>query len=216
MQNDFFHDQAVFTLSAEQKVLYLFTLCECSKKNSDVISLSTNYISAVLNMSADDVLRNIEVVENAGLFCPQKDAKRRGKTRNDGESLGVRRPTDITDITNERNVTNETYERTDIAPSSPSDTLEAVEEFRSVREILESRKVSPKVQRSWLNAFPDPEWITSEIRKSLCWEDANPKRKKKNYGAFMTNWLSRGWDRRRHEPIKKSLLEQMREGDPAL
>ena len=213
LQNDFFHDQRVFSLSASQKVLYLFTLCECSKKNVDTVSFTVQYITAVLQMSENDVLENIQAIEKTGLFCRQKDAERRGKTRARGKSLGV---IPATNVTNERNETNVTYERTDIAPSSPSDKLEAIAEFEPIRSILESRKVSVKIQRSWLEAYPDPDWLLSEIRKALSWEIANPKRTKKNFGAFMTNWFSRGWDRRRHEPLKKSLLDELREGDAAL
>lgn len=99
---------------------------------------------------------------------------------------------------------------TDISSEQSRDLLEALPEFSSISELLKLRRVSTKVQASWLAAFPDAHWVIGEIMKAVAWEEANPKRRKVNFGAFLTNWFSRGWDRRRHDPLAgKSLKEQM-------
>lgn len=105
---------------------------------------------------------------------------------------------------------------TDISSEQSRDLLEALPEFSSISELLKLRRVSSKVQASWLKAFPDPVWIIGEIMKAVAWEEANPKRRKVNFGAFLTNWFSRGWDKRRHEPQKKSVLEMFAAGDGEL
>lgn len=73
---------------------------------------------------------------------------------------------------------------------------DVIPEFESSRALLAARGVSPDVQRRWLEAFPDAEWVLREIRAAAAWEVSNPKRKKINFAAFITNWLKRGWDRR--------------------
>ena len=51
--------------------------------------------------------------------------------------------------------------------------------------------VSEKVQRAWIATYHgDLAWIRSELNKAYAWVEANPRRKKKDYGRFLTNWLS--------------------------
>lgn len=103
------------------------------------------------------------------------------------------------------------------AESVPAELSSApVPGLESLESVFQERNVSSKLQATWLNAFPDPSWICSEIRKALAWEAANPNRKKKNFGAFMTRWMTSGWDKRRYEPHKKSILEMFSEGDKKL
>lgn len=71
-------------------------------------------------------------------------------------------------------------------------------ELGLISDVLIYRNVKPELAISWLSAFPDSSWIVSEVRKALAWETANPKRFKRNFGAFMTNWMNKGWDQRRH------------------
>lgn len=58
-------------------------------------------------------------------------------------------------------------------------------------------KVKQSVQERWLAAYPDAQWVKQEILKALAWEAANPKKRSKDFGRFMTNWLSNGWERYR-------------------
>lgn len=64
-------------------------------------------------------------------------------------------------------------------------------------DVFTDRDVSSKITGSWEMAYPDPAWVIGEIHKAIAWENANPTRRKKDFGRFMTNWLNKGWDRRR-------------------
>jgi len=83
----------------------------------------------------------------------------------------------------------------------PTAEIVVLSEFSPLEEIFKTRRVTEKMQRAFLDAFPDPEWISQEVRRAVAWEEANPKRKKKDFPKFLMNWFSNGWDSRRHTPI---------------
>lgn len=85
----------------------------------------------------------------------------------------------------------------------------AIPDYSSLSETFLERKVDLKVQRSWAEAFPDREWVVAEIRKALAWELSNPTRRKKNFSAFITRWLTKGWDYRKTEstPVRRGIEE---------
>lgn len=77
-------------------------------------------------------------------------------------------------------------------------TTGAVEELRGDDFVEDSlRSVSQTAQRVWLKAYPDAEWIKSEILKAIAWLEVNPKRRPKSFARFMANWLSSGWEKYR-------------------
>lgn len=68
LENTFFQDQSVFALNAEQKMLYLFILCEASKKNEERIKLRISYISALLRIDMSIVHRDFLLISHLGLL----------------------------------------------------------------------------------------------------------------------------------------------------
>jgi hypothetical protein len=68
LQNDFFHDQAIFGLTNDQVVLYLFILCECSKKNCGSLTLVTSYIYAMRKIDEQQIVSDLEALSHAGLL----------------------------------------------------------------------------------------------------------------------------------------------------
>lgn len=77
--------------------------------------------------------------------------------------------------------------------------VEVIPEFSKIEKILLERKVSELAQRNILQAFPEPDWVIAEIYKMIAWESTNPGKRKKNFGRFAMNWLTRSWDSRRHK-----------------
>jgi hypothetical protein len=53
----------------------------------------------------------------------------------------------------------------------------------------------------WEEIYKDRAWIDAEQQKARAWLAANPDRKIKNFGRFMTNWLNKGWNGRSAEQI---------------
>lgn len=59
-----------------------------------------------------------------------------------------------------------------------------------VNTSVEEYEIESSVIDAWFSAY-DAEWLTREIKKAVAWLKANPKRKKKDYARFFTNWLNR-------------------------
>lgn len=95
---------------------------------------------------------------------------------------------------NIRNKNKEKYSSAEVA--SPA-SCGAIDPFdcEGTREALS--KVKRSVQERWLAAYADANWIKQELLKALAWEAANPRKRSKDFGRFMTNWLSNGWERYR-------------------
>lgn len=75
-------------------------------------------------------------------------------------------------------------------------------------------KIKTIIQEKWLKLYPDVDWIKSELLKAEIWLGENGhKAPKKNFGQFMTNWLSRGWEQHRRTltPKQKSASEDFLE-----
>ena len=66
----------------------------------------------------------------------------------------------------------------------------------SLLRLFTERQVSEESQERWMRAFPDPDWIASEVHAAVMWE-AERGHRKLNFSRFVSNWLKRGWDRRR-------------------
>lgn len=79
-ENTFFHDQAVFSLSDSARVLYIFLLCEASKKNKAEVTLKPEYIAAILGRSLECVHEDISKLNDLQLIaasCHQMVSSRR-------------------------------------------------------------------------------------------------------------------------------------------
>ena len=88
-------------------------------------------------------------------------------------------------------------EKERIAPSNK--LLEAQgypKEYLPVHSILQERGVDLKIARIWLNTYPDPPWVVQQVLNAVAWETANPKSRKILFGKFVTNWMTRNWDKR--------------------
>jgi hypothetical protein len=114
LQNDFFHDQRVFGLTDQQKLLYLFVLCEASKRNQGTATFSAKYASAVLGHAAEEITKDCTYLAEHGLFEVEVVA--------DSRQPAVTAPSvyHATNVTNERNERDETNETVTKAPTTRS------------------------------------------------------------------------------------------------
>jgi hypothetical protein len=67
-ENVFFHDQSMFGLSAEDKLAYVFVLCEMSKKNIPKINIDIEYASAMLRVTQDEFIQSVISLEKSKLI----------------------------------------------------------------------------------------------------------------------------------------------------
>jgi len=61
-------------------------------------------------------------------------------------------------------------------------------------EVSEFRNITNKHLELWKEAYPACN-LNRQLNAAAAWLTANPKKKKKNYQAFITNWLSRAQQR---------------------
>lgn len=83
MQNDFFLDQRVFQLDAETKLIFMFLLCEGSRKNGEEFELSPEYAGGLLRLPASSVLNAVERLSSFGLVACKTQIDANGTKRNE-------------------------------------------------------------------------------------------------------------------------------------
>lgn len=185
MSNQIFFDPFYGSLDLFERQAFLYLLCEASRQNKfgeveineSMFERITGLKKRFLESTLDKLLKSGKAASSR--TCPERDAvsTQQDKTLQDKTEQGK------------------------LAPSVFSKQLEA--DFTDLIDLFNQRKVKPKLVEGWVKAFPDVPWIKQEVFKAVAWEDANPVRKKKNFGAFLTRWMTSGWDRRKTDPVKK-------------
>lgn len=110
-ENSFFTDQRVFTLTDAERVLYLFCLCELSKKNAASVEIRIDYIAALLKKKQSEIIRGLNTLSSGELISMEIEPSLR--RQDDGNA-----PT-LLPATNETNETNETGRTRARAESHP-------------------------------------------------------------------------------------------------
>ncbi len=185
VDNDFATGPGFFEFDCEQKWLWVVILSLVSQKNGQPITWSSAYIESITGIKEKKQLQTIEKFEQFSRLRVSRDI-----TSSNISNLPA---------TNERDVrTNETNE-TDSTAQVALPVAVALHhvDLAPIGNILLDRKIKPDLTKTWLFAFPEPEWIIQEVQKAIAWEAANPRKQKKDFGKFMTNWLNRGWDSRK-------------------
>lgn len=193
LNNDFFDE--LFSLSSEQKIIYIFLLTRASKKNNPSFDLDINYASAILKLSDKTIIKQIQHLAELGVITPAESRQKAGA------EPSLLPATYETNVRDETNVTRRT---------NTSIVLEQIQHDGGIKDqtgnpILENllKLVKPSTQAAWLAAYPDQEWIKTELLKAHAWIDVNPKKAPKHFPRFMGNWLARGW-----EQYRKTLQSQ--------
>lgn len=73
----------------------------------------------------------------------------------------------------------------------------AVPEFNDHRLTGLLEGVSENLQRVWIQNYGDVAWLNAELLKAHVWCTANPQKRPKDFGKFMSNWLNKGWESHR-------------------
>lgn len=188
LEHSIIDDHKFFNLSPPEMWCFVYILSLCSRENKNVVTVNMQHADRVCRIEpallhrALKKLKLIQVVELRS-------------TRGRYVDVSQKRPT----IQNNTEHNSTIHDRTGCERSQiHADTTAVVlESFKIIEIDLQKRSVKKEVQQRWLDAFPDAAWIVGEVRKALAWEDANPTRRKKNFGAFITRWLTKGWDYRK-------------------
>lgn len=195
-KHKFFEDSEFFEFSAEEKLCWVYFLCEASKKNADgTFILSIQHANHVANLSKTIITSAIKKLQRLKLVTI--------RTLRERDADGT-----YTCSREEKRREEEIREEKDFSCQRSEETLPAaIANYSSLESVFQERRVSIQIQERWTQAFPDTEWVCNEIQKALAWEASNPTRKKKNFAAFITRWLTKGWDYRKTQSVSGNGIE---------
>jgi len=197
--NDFATNRNFHDFSDQHRLIFIYLLCEASQQNDGgSLTIELSHFAYHTRQKEKDILACVKKLQEKQIV----EARDR-----DGIVAGSWRDRDLAVTGHNRTGHNRTGHNITSLVSS-DESLSHPEELREVMDIFTDRRVKPTVTQSWATAFPDPKWLMGEIRKAIAWENANPARRKKDFGRFMTNWLMKGWDSRRVSPSQANEAER--------
>lgn len=163
-------DPDLHDFNGEEFRAWIYILAMCCRKNSDVIRI---------NLVHAKTSGRIKIASLKSAFKK------------------LERNQSIEQINSPLQTDKQTNRQTDTPERSLKHSGSALPEFKLLEALFLERGVTEEIQKSWLDGFPDVQWIIGEIRKAIVWETSNPNRKKKRFGAFISRWLTKGWDERK-------------------
>lgn len=172
-------------------LIYLFS--QASQRNSDTLRISPEHAKRVCMIKEKDLHEVIQKLLFLKVIIVHDTRTLRERDVHDTSAYAT-----LQDIT----LQDRTRQDITLHPNSgcaarKRDVADGVrDELKPIAEVIQARRVSEEVQKSWLSAYPDSEWVIGEVRKALAWEVSNGA-SKKNFPRFMNNWLSKAWDSRK-------------------
>jgi hypothetical protein len=180
-KHKFFSDPEFFDFTDAEKLCWIYILCEASAANKrGLCSVFTSHCIAVAKISHQTVIDTIKKLQKLHIIT---------------FSASRARDVHVTSAYLRQEEKREDKKREEESSEGSFEPVAAA--YLNLKSIFLERKVTQAVQSRWLEAFPDSEWVSEQIKTALAWEAAHPARKKKNFAAFITRWLTRGWDQRR-------------------
>jgi hypothetical protein len=177
----------LFGLTPEQRWFWVQVLCECCRKDSDTVIIWTERFSKLCDISEKSIISAIKILEdNNTVRVLSGDCQK---------SVSLLRPHNITKH-NEHNITEQYITNCTVAPESGTPVP------ISEKTLLD--KTSELVRKKILETYPDPEFISQELKQMEIWVATNPeksRRTQKGWGQFLNNWFKKSWDK-----YQKSLI----------
>lgn len=189
LNHNFFEDPDFYDFTPSELLAWIYILCVASKKNTDTVRVNILHLERVGRIKEKDFLAAVRKLESLQVILVDVTDTLRGCDEHDTPTNATRR--DETNVTNETRRTDSSVAVASTAPAAP--VAQLVGDYSPKAKTLLCA-VPAEMQESWIAAYPDPAWIKQEINKAAAWISANPKKAPKKFPAFMSNWLSRGWE----------------------
>jgi hypothetical protein len=187
LENDIAIEPKFEGLSASQKFVMICVFAEVSKNKGRPTWIRLSMLRRLTDVKFPQILSALRVLEKNGVVRLPS-----------GDQPVTNCPTTERNET-ERNETNNTAvpEAANFSPPSATpDALHPESIFETGTQELLS-KIKPDLSQAWVSTY-EAEWVKQELKKATVWLKANPARApKKDFGRFMTSWLSRGWESHR-------------------
>jgi hypothetical protein len=185
--NRFFEDPDVWSLDSEEKVSFIYLLCQRSQRGRDPIAVEKSHFEKFTDIKFNKLLVAIEKLE-------QKQIVTTSRSQPDRDPIAARSLQDKT--IHNRTEHNRTSTIVDCADVRSLPAPQHIRQFPDLEFFWLIKEIKDELVNAWIAAY-DKEWLASEIQKAKVWCLANPKKKPKAPGPFLSNWFSRGWERHR-------------------
>lgn len=189
IDNDIVIGSALYGMNCEHKWLFIYILSMTAKKMGKSFTWNSDYVEAVTGVKGPTQEQAIDLLIQKGTIqC------------NFNDTNVLESNISSTCLEREKERKKEEREEKESCERSFEPLAAAFAGDSFFEKTFTERSVTRQVQDSWVEAFPDIQWIRGEIAKALSWEASNPNRRKKNFGAFITRWLTKSWDQRKTNP----------------
>lgn len=164
--------QSLFGLPISAKWFFICLLAEAMNQRKGKFSLNIKWAAQQWDLKKQDISEAIDFLTERKLLRIDSES-----TPNQCGALSETDKNRLEEIREDKNRLEGAEVGTAVLLSAPFDTI------------------TNELFNSWLKTYEDETWIRLEISKAASWIVANPKKApKKDFGRFLNNWLSRGWD----------------------
>lgn len=173
LENSLFFDPSFDDFNGDEIAVFIYLLCIASYQNSEKLVHNIKNIALKARVSHSSVVSAIEKLQKIQLV-----------------------ELDVTPTLRHETAHKEVQDNSFCLAKG----FENQDKYLS--RVFLDRKVSCKQQDAWLKAFNDPRWICQEVLKAISWEIANPKKRKKDFSRFITNWLNRAFNQKKKPSVE--------------
>lgn len=185
--NRMVEDSDFFDFNAEEFKAWIYILSIASQKNSKECLISAKRALIIAKIPLASLNSAIRKLLDLGILTTCKIPRTRtSQTRNVTD-----RQTDTTD--------------TDVRVTY-SAVIDYFSKDKIVSEFIAKYQISEASQKSWVDLYPEIEFVRREILKATAWLStcSRAPKSKTGYNRFINGWLARGWEAyRKSQPAHK-------------
>lgn len=190
-QNRTWNDSQFHSFSAEERWIWVCLLSIASQRNTAKLEFSTEWLSIHSGASIATIENALEKLSrNVCVTCTVRPRTPTSRPRT--QTLRPR-------YVRGRNITR--HNKTDITEQDITKTYCSVEQKNCSPELKETKnlldQVSRLVRKKILETYPNPEFISEQLKQMEIWVANNPeksRRTQKGWGQFINNWFKKSWD----------------------
>lgn len=199
LANNFFYDTKISQLSTTSKLLFIFLITQCGDQGTSTVALTDRQISYIIGSgqrprSLLSELQSYQLVTVE--FPPSSRIEENRIEENIKKGISAEVEIEVRTMPDGQTEFIEKLPQISIPVRlNKVQSRGCIPEF-GYDEVCFRRLefVTEKAQRAWLDAYPSVDFIVTEIRRAHAWIETNPKKAPKDFGKFMLNWLSRGYE----------------------
>ena len=201
-------DRKFVQLSEQEKLIFLYLLCETSKQaKHGICEVMPDLLSRLWNANKKTIVQTIEKLTELSISTYQVLGKYSESTLHNNTER-------------DRTEQYRTKQHREVLETNSAYADSLLEIYDPLIEDW-LKNLKPEIIKSWQATYQDLSWVKQEILKAKTWCVANPsKAPKSNFARFITNWLARGFESYRKtipsQPMSKAEVRDQHNINAAL